>query len=75
MTELMEIEQNLSVIVQCPNCTMGYEVQDGDGNRQDYPKLCKRCGCPMNYEEAQGFADAQAEEQSKPSRPTASKKK
>jgi hypothetical protein len=63
--DLLEVEQNLSVVVHCPNCSNSYEVQDSEGNRSDYPKLCKRCACPMDYKEAFKFAEAQAIEQAK----------
>jgi len=63
--DLVEEEQNLSIIVHCPNCSNSYEVQDSDGVRHDYPNLCKRCASPMNYKEAHKFGEAQAAEQAR----------
>jgi transposase-like protein len=63
--DLLEVEQNLSMVVHCPNCSNSYEVQDAEGNRNDYPQLCKRCASPMNYKDALKFSEAQAVEQAK----------
>jgi len=62
---LIEVEQNLSMVVHCPNCSKPYEVLDQDGERADYPPLCKRCASPMDYKEAHKFGEAQAAEQAK----------
>ena len=59
---LLEVENNLSMVVYCPHCSKPYEVVDAEGERMDYPPLCKRCGSPMDYEEAHQFGEAQAEE-------------
>jgi len=61
---LQEVEQNLSMVVHCPYCSKPYEVQDADGERADYPPLCKRCGGPMNYEDLDAFANSEAERES-----------
>jgi hypothetical protein len=62
---LVEVEQNLSIIVHCPNCSYSYEVKDSEGTTSDYPKLCRRCASPMDYQEAFEFSEAQAAEQAK----------
>ena len=57
---LIETEQNLSIVVHCPYCSRTYEVKDADGVEQDIPALCKKCGCPMDDDELDKFADAEA---------------
>jgi predicted amidophosphoribosyltransferase len=63
--ELVEREQNLSVVVNCPYCSKPYEVQNADGDREDHPNLCKRCAAPMDYKESHKFEEAQATEQAR----------
>jgi len=63
---LQEVENNLSMVVACPYCSKQYVTIDEDGERQDYPSLCKRCGGPMNYDDLNQFADAEAMRESMP---------
>lgn len=57
---LLEVENNLALVVACPYCSKQYVTQEENGDRRDYPALCKRCGAPMNYDELNQFADAEA---------------
>ncbi len=46
---------------QCPYCSMMYLVARKDENGQTVPtpRVCSRCGSPMDVEKAQEFQDAQ----------------
>ena len=54
-------------VALCPYCSRGYlavDVQGGVAEDIDIPRVCKRCGAPMDWDQVHkpgGFADEQAE--------------
>jgi hypothetical protein len=46
--------------VSCPNCSRMFTVRDVKGDRYEVPTACRRCGSPMDEENAKAWAAAEA---------------
>ena len=46
---------------QCPNCSLAYPMKDDADHTLECPAKCKRCGAPMDIDQALVFANAEAQ--------------
>ncbi len=61
-------DENIGPIecVACPNCSRMFTTRDVKGERYEIPSRCRRCGSPMNEDEARKFAAAEAAREHNP---------
>lgn len=46
---------------QCPNCSHSYPMEDENKAPQEPPRVCKRCGSPMDVTQGAAYSDKMAE--------------
>ena len=68
MPELYIVEGpgGIGDVWQCPNCSRMYPMIDDKGERIEPPRICRRCGSPMDATAGLKFIDQQAAEAATP---------